>query len=311
MGLNLTGGAAAIGNTSLVPLHRLSPDNAVIWAKCEFLNPSGSVKDRTAQGCLKHGIDAGEFSPGQPIVEMTSGNMGAGLAMLCSTLGYDFTAFMSEGSSPQRAQQMRRYGARVELVPQVTGHPGAVTGEDVTRAAEEAAAWALAHGAYFVDQFNNPGCMAIHEATTGPEIAIQMNAPLTAFLASLGTGGTFMGTARALKKAFPNMEAVAVHAAVLSGETPSDPPAHIIQGTGYGLLSPHFDHHLVDQEFYVTDEMVTAYQKRLMEEEGLLVGYSSAANVCAAVQYCKAAKTEGSPIHVATILCDTAFKYGL
>lgn len=312
MALDLRGGAQAIGNTPVVPLCTLSPTGTTLWGKCEFLNPSGSVKDRTALGCLQHGLASGELKAGQKVVEMTSGNMGAGLAMLSATLGYEFTAFMSEGSSPQRAQQMRAYGADVRLVPQVTGRPGAVTGEDVTRAAKEAAAWALAETAYFVDQFNNPGCASIHKTTTGVEIVRDIPGRIYAFVAALGTGGTFMGVASALKEIDPGTQCLTVHPGVLAdGASDSGDTQHIVQGTGYGFVSPHFNHGLVDGEIFVSDDEVLRCHNRLMREEGLYVGYSSAANVCAALKFCEAAPADTPSRHVVTILCDTGFKYGI
>ena len=258
-----------------------------IVTKVEFLQPGGSVKDRAAKAILMAARQDGRLRPGMPVVEMTSGNMGAGLAVVCAALGHPFVATMSAGNSPARARMMEGLGARVVLVPQVDGTPGQVTGPDVAAAAEEAAQIA-------------------HEAGTGPEILAQCDQAVTGWVATVGTGCTFLGVARALKAANPATLCVAVEpegSAPLAGQ-PIIKPRHIVQGTGYSLIPPHWDAGLMDLGLTDTED----WHHRLATREGPYVGYSAAANVCAAAKLLVSGRL-GPDATVATVLCDTGLKY--
>ena len=155
-----------IGGTPLVELRRLHPGPGRILAKAEHIQPGGSVKDRAALRVIKDARDSGHLAPGQAVLEMTSGNMGSGLAVVCGLLGHPFTAVMPAGNSPERARMLKALGAEVVLVPQVDGRPGEVTGTDVQAAIDVAVDLSKSRGAFYVDQFHNSGCVAAHEEGT-------------------------------------------------------------------------------------------------------------------------------------------------
>lgn len=301
-----------IGNTPLVSLDRLHSGPGRILAKAEFLNPGGSVKDRAARRIVHDARRDGRLAPGQAVVEMTSGNMGAGLALVCNVLGHRFTAVMSAGNSPERARMLEALGAEVVLVPQVDGAPGQVTGADVKKAADEARRLARSRGAWYVDQFHNPGSVAAHEHGTGPEIWRDLGGRLDAFVAIVGSGGTFVGTSRYLKRRNPGIVCAAVEpqgCEPLAGKRITN-TRHLLQGTGYGVIPPHWERGLADAVLCVSDEEAVLYRKLLAQREGLHVGFSAAANVCAAVKLLASGRMprEGT---VVTVLCDTGLKYGV
>lgn len=299
-----------IGNTPLVELGRVHPGPGRILAKAEFLNPGGSVKDRAAKEAVLGARERGELEPGQPVVEMTSGNMGAGLAVVCAVLGQPLVLTISAGNSPARVRMMEGLGAEVVVVDQVSGSPGAVTGADVEAAERVARELAAERRGFYVDQFANADCLRAHERTTGPELWEQSEARLDAFVAAVGTGATLLGCARFLKGRDPDVRCGAVEpasAAVLAGGAVEE-PRHSLQGSGYGIVPPHWDPTLVDLFLRVGDEEARAWQRRLAREEGLYVGPSAAANVAAAAALLESGEL-GAAATVATVLCDTALKY--
>jgi cysteine synthase A len=299
-----------IGRTPLVVLDRVHSGPGRIVAKAEFLQPGGSVKDRAAKAIVLAAREDGRLKPGMPVVEMTSGNMGAGLAVVCAALGHPFIATMSAGNSTARARMMEGLGARVVLVPQVDGTPGQVTGADVAAAADAAAQIARDGGGYYVDQFNASEGIVAHETTTGPEILEQFGGPVDGWVAAVGTGCTFIGVARALKAANPATLCAAVEpegSEPLAGKK-VEKARHIVQGTGYGLVPPHWDTGLMDLSLTVTDAEVEYWHRQLAVMEGLYVGYSAAANVCAAAKLLRSARLKVDAT-VATVLCDTGLKY--
>ncbi|HWM91432.1 MAG TPA: cysteine synthase family protein [Thermoanaerobaculia bacterium] len=299
-----------IGGTPLVELRRIHPGPGRIVAKAEHIQPGGSVKDRAALRVIRDARDSGRLGPGQAVVEMTSGNMGSGLAVVCGVLGHPFTAVMPAGNSPERARMLEALGAEVVLVPQVDGQPGEVTGTDVKAATEVAVDLAARRGAFYVDQFHNPACVAAHEEGTGPEIWQALDGRIDAFVAIVGTGGTFVGTARSLKSRRSGILCAAVEpegAEVLAGQ-PLVKPKHLLQGTGYGVLPPHWDPDLVDVFLAVSDDDAIEWRKKLAVREGLHVGFSAGANVCAAAKLLASGRLPPGAT-VATILCDTGLKY--
>lgn len=299
-----------IGNTPLVALKRLHPGPGTVFAKAEFVQPGGSVKDRAARQIIREAYDTGKLVAGQPVVEMTSGNMGAGLAVVCNVTGNPFIAVMSQGNSPERVKMLRALGAEVVTTPQVDGAPGQVTGADIAAAVERARAIVRERNAYYVDQFNNPASTRAHELGTGPEIWSALGDRLDAFVAAVGSGGTFVGTSRFLKQCKPGLFCAAVEPAgaeVLAGH-PVTKPRHLLQGTGYGSVPPHWDPRLADAFLAVTDEETSAFRQLLAAKEGLHVGFSAAANVCAAVKLIASGRLGHEPT-VATVLCDTGLKY--
>ena len=245
------------------------------------------------------------------MVEMTSGNMGAGLAVVCAIYGHPLIVTMSAGNSPQRAAMLRALGAEVVLVPQVDGTPGQVTGRDIEVAATVASRLAVERQGYYVDQFNNPGSVAAHEGSTGPEIWAQTDGRIDAFVASVGSGGTFVGVSRYLKRLSPRTLCIAAEPEgnePLSGK-PTTKPAHILQGTGYGIIPPQWDASLMDGTIAVSDGEAQAQKEALAHREGLHVGFSAAANVAAGKKLVESGRLPANAV-VATILCDTGLKYG-
>lgn len=299
-----------IGNTPLVALDRVYRGPGRLAAKAEFLLPGGSVKDRAARAILQAARADGRLAPGAPVVEMTSGNMGAGLAVVCAALGHPLVVTMSAGNSPARARMLEGLGAEVILVPQVDGAPGQVTGRDIEAAAVMAQEMARQRGGFYVDQFHAVEGIQAHERTTGPEILAQAGGKVDAWVAAVGTGCTFMGVAKALKAAHPATLCAAVEpmgCRPLAGEALAK-PRHLIQGTGYGAIPPHWDSGLMDLGMAVTDQEAELWRRRLAREEGLYVGYSAAANVCAAVALLESGRLGHHALAV-TVLCDTGLKY--
>ena len=299
-----------IGNTPLIWLERLHPAPGRIVAKAEFIQPGGSIKDRAARHIIEAARASGELRPGAPVVEMTSGNMGAGLAVVCGIYRHPLVVTMSVGNSPQRAEMLRALGAEVVLVPQVDGAPGQVTGRDIAAAAEAARAIAASRGGYYVDQFNNRGSVAAHEGGTGPEIWDQSGGRLDAFVACVGSAGTFVGTSRYLKGRSADIVCLAVEpegCEPLAGR-PLTKSKHLIQGVGYGSKPPQWDAALSDGTIAVSDEEASTWKKTLAHREGLHVGYSAAANVAAAAKLLSSGRLRSDAV-VATILCDTGLKY--
>jgi cysteine synthase A len=298
-----------IGGTPLVTLARIHRGPVPIVAKAEFLQPGGSIKDRAAKAIIEAARADGRLRPGQPVVEMTSGNMGAGLAVVCAVLGHPFVATMSAGNSPQRARMLEALGAEVVLVPQVNGAPGQVTGPDLAAAVAVARRIERERGAFYVDQFANEDGPHAHEHHTGPEIWDQTGGKVSAFVACVGTGGTFVGIAASLKQRRADILCVAVEPAgceVLAGKG-IEKPRHLLQGVGYGVELPHWRPELMDLSLAVTDDEAERWRRRLAVEEGLHVGYSSAANVCAAARLVESGLCREGV--VATLLCDTGLKY--
>ena len=300
-----------IENTPLVELRSIAAESGGrLYAKAEFVQPGGSIKDRAALHIIRDAYDNGKLTRGQAVVEMTSGNMGAGLAVVCNMFHNPFTAVMSAGNSPARARMLESLGARVVLVDQVDGAPGQVTGPDIGAATEKAVALAEETGAFYVDQFNNPSSTAAHRRGTGPEIYRDLGKDLTAFVAAVGSGGTFTGTSEYLKQQSSGIICAAVEpegAEILAGK-PITNPKHNMQGIGYGIAVPHWDNNLVDHYLAVNSEEAEHFRRELAVQEGLYVGYSAAANVCAALKLMASGRAGDKPV-VATILCDTGLKY--
>jgi cysteine synthase len=298
-----------ITNTPMKQLTTLSKGHGGnIFAKLEYMNPGGSVKDRLALATVLGAKERGILKPGQTVVECTSGNTGAGLAVVCSALGHPFIAYMSEGNSPERRRIIEALGAEIILVPQIDGTPGKVTGKDIFYADDMCKKDAIDNGYWYVDQFNNPDGIDVHENTTGKEIWEQMEGKVDAFCASVGSAGQFVGASRYLKKKNPDIKCFAVepeNAAILStGEVTSG--KHIIQGTGYSIVPPKFDFDICDGIITVSDKDCRHMTQQVSRKEGCYTGYSGGANVWAAQQIMKQFDKE---VNVATILCDSAFKY--
>ncbi len=300
----------AIGWTPLVALDRLGeglPGRVVL--KIEGANPGASIKDRAAVQCIAEAERDGRLKPGGVIVELTSGNMGAGLAIVCAIKGYRFIAVMSVGNSHERVQMLRALGAEVDLVPQMPGGvPGQVSGDDLARVEERTNELVRTLGAYRPDQFHNPANLRAHELTTGPEIWAQTGGTVTHFCAIVGTGGTFLGTARALKARNPTVRCYAVEpegSQVIAGKPVTD-PRHTLQGAGYAAVPPQWDVALCDGTLAVGDTEARETARVLAMREGIFAGFTTGANVVAALRVARDAPA-GSII--ATVACDSGLKY--
>ena len=299
-----------IGGTPLVALNRIHDSPGRVLAKAEFMLPGGSIKDRAALQIIKDAYESGKLKKGIPVVEMTSGNMGAGLAVVCNITGNPFIAVMSEGNSPARARMLESLGAEVVLTPQVEGVSGQVTGKDIEMATSKAIELARERNAFYVDQFNNPSSIIAHEQGIAPEIWDALGDKVSAFVAAVGSGGTFIGTSRFLKNKKPDIHCAAVEpesAQVLARKKITN-PKHVIQGVGYSLIPPHWDESLCDSIIPVSDQEVLVYKKALATKEGLHVGFSAAANVCASIKLIHSGILGTNP-SVVTVLCDGGLKY--
>jgi cysteine synthase A len=303
--------AAAIGQTPLVDLARITASmNGQILMKLEYLNPGASKKDRAALRIIEEAERSGELQPGQTVLELTSGNMGTGLAIVCAVRGYPFVAVMSTGNSPERAAMMRALGAEVILVEQSAGAiPGEVSGDDLRLVEDEAVRLAEARGAFRADQFALAGNRNAHYFGTAPEIWAQSEGSVTAFCDFAGSGGTFAGCARFFREQEAGVQCYVVEpagAAALAGD-PVTSPEHPIQGGGYSMSSlAQFDEIEPDGYLVVTPRDAINCAQRLAREEGIFAGFSSGANLAAALQLLE---TRLPGATVAVIACDSGLKY--
>jgi cysteine synthase len=284
----------AIGHTPLVELSRLTRGlGGRIFAKLEYLNPGLSKKDRIARQIVEDAEADGTLAPGQTVVELTSGNTGTGLAIVCAVKGHPFVAVMSRGNSAERARMMRALGAEVVLVDQAPGaREGEVSGDDL--ALVEAAAQEITRErrAFRADQFRHAGNFRAHYLHTGPEILEQTGGAFDAFCDFAGTGGTFAGCAAAFRERNPSIRCYLVE---------PDGPKHRIQGGGYSMASlPMLEYAQPDQRIVVSDEEAIDAARRLAREEGIFAGFSSGANIAAALRL---------KCTVVTIINDSGLKY--
>jgi cysteine synthase A len=307
----LASAVEAIGNTPLVELARLTQGmEGRIFAKMEYLNPGLSKKDRIARQIIEEAEAQGSLRPGQTVVELTSGNTGTGLAIVCAVKGYPFVAVMSRGNSTERARMMSALGAEVVLVDQLPGSkPGQVSGGDLELVEMETRKIVLERGAFRADQFTLQGNRRAHYLHTAREIMEQTAGSFDAFCDFVGTGGSFAGCASAFKEHNPSIRCFIVEpegAAVLAGEQAVN-PNHRIQGGGYSMPTlPLLRPELVDGYLQVSETEAILTARRLAKQEGIFAGFSSGANVAAALQLLKG-ECRGNTIVI--LLCDSGLKY--
>lgn len=286
-----------VGHTPLVPLH-FPDEGVIIHAKCEFLNPSGSVKDRLAKCVLLDAEERGLLRPDSNILECSSGNTGIAMAMVGAALGYRVTILMSASASQERRRLIRQLGAELILFDS-----GGMYQTGIQMSREMAAK----DPRYFLPrQFENPLNVADHELTTGQEIIAQVGGPIDAFVHGFGTGGTLAGCGKAIKRRWPTARILAMEPAeqaLLAGECPC---CHFIEGVADGFIPPLLRDAPLDGEIKVKSGEALAMAQRLHREFGLLVGTSSGANVVAALQI--AAKL-GPRATIVTLLSDRAERY--
>ena len=287
-----------VGNTPIVHLGRISPKNgAAIFAKLEFLNPGGSIKDRAALGLILDAEQQGVLQPGGTVVEATAGNTGVGLAFIGVRRGYKVALFVPEGFAEEKCILMRGFGATVERTPEGEGMQGAIRKAlDFARSIPDA---------WMARQFDNPANPDFHFRTTAQEILVQMENRIDGFVAGVGTGGTFTGIARRLRQELGPVKTVAVETegSVLQGGTPGK---HKVEGIGVSFIPKTFDRSLCDSIVQVTDRDAFEMVRRLATEEGVLGGSSAGANVFASLDL---ARTMQPGQRIVTIIPDSAERY--
>lgn len=286
-----------IGDTPLVPLV-FQDEGVTIYAKCEFLNPSGSIKDRLAKTVLVDAERRGLLKSDSIILECSSGNTGIALSMLGAAMGYRVTILMSQGASVERRRLIKQLGAELILFESEGRYQ---TGIDMSREMSSQ------DNRYFLPkQFENLLNVEDHQHTTGQEIIRQLSGPVDAFVTGYGTGGTLAGVGKAIKERYPESLIYAMEpaeAALLAGECPC---CHMIEGVADGFLPPLLRGAPLDGEVKVSSRDAMDMTKRLQREFGLLVGTSSGANVTAALRL---ATDLGPGRRVVTLLCDRAERY--
>ena len=287
-----------VGETPMLQFTRLVPAGAAdVFAKLEYLNPGGSVKDRAAIGIIKRAEAEGKLRPGGTIVEATAGNTGIGLALIGVKRGYKVSLFVPEKFSEEKVMIMRALGAEVVRTPEDEGMSGAIS-----RANELVAS---TPGAFMAGQFENPANPDYHSETTAREIFEQMEGQIDAIAIGSGTAGTFTGVARYVKEHLPQVYAAAVETqgSILGGGKPGP---HKVEGIGASFIPQNFDRSVCDEVMMVTDEQAFGMVKRLAAEEGVLSGSSGGAAVYAALEL---ARRLGSGKRVVTIIPDSAERY--
>ncbi|WP_345989233.1 cysteine synthase A [Sulfurimonas sp. HSL1-2] len=289
-----------IGNTPLIRLNTPSEQTgATILGKCEFMNPTSSVKDRIGFNMIKTAMDDGIINSQTTIIEPTSGNTGIALASICAALGLKLILTMPESMSIERRNILKALGAELVLTPAMSGMKGAI--EKAEELKESLG------NAVILQQFQNPANPAVHIKTTAEEILRDTDGKLDIFVAAVGTGGTLTGTGTRLKEVIPSIEIIAVEptdSAVLSGGKAGP---HKIQGIGAGFVPDVLNTQIYGEVVTVSNDDAMATSRMLAKEEGLLVGISAGANVYAAMQV--AARPENKGKTIVTILCDTAERY--
>ncbi len=307
----LKSASEAIGNTPLVALDRVTGKHSGrIFAKLEMLNPGFSKKDRAARQIIEDAEADGSLMTGQTVVELTSGNMGTGLAIVCATKGYSFVAVMSRGNSEERARMMSALGAEVVLVDQHAGSQvGEVSGADLELVEAVAQRITLERNAFRADQFRRPGNVRAHYMGTGPEIWQQTGGQINGFCDFVGSGGTYAGITRFLKEQDAAIKCYVVEpegAAALAGETVTRPD-HPIQGGGYSMETLDLMEAVpVDGYLVVSGEDARQGAHLLAAKEGIFAGFSSGANLMAALQLLDGPLQGGN---VAIVICDSGLKY--
>jgi cysteine synthase A len=287
-----------VGGTPMLRLTRLVPaGSADIFAKLEYLNPGGSVKDRAAIGIIRRAEQEGKLAPGGTIVEATAGNTGIGLALIGVNRGYKVKLFVPENFSQEKVIIMRALGAEVERTPDAEGMQGAI------RRAKELVAGDPA--AFMAGQFENQANPDYHYETTAVEMLEQMGGLVDAVVLGCGTCGTFTGVARYMKEHAPGVLAIAVETqgSILAG---GQPGPHKVEGIGVSFIPKTFDTSVCDGVIMVTDDDAFATVKRLAAQEGVLAGSSGGAAVFAALLV---AQRLGAGKRVATIIPDSAERY--
>lgn len=294
---------ATIGNTPLVRLRRLAPDNgAELWIKLEYLNPTGSMKDRMALSMIEGAERDGLIAPGTTVVEYTGGSTGPALALVCRAKGYVARIVIADCFSEERMQLMRALGADLEVIPAVEER-GRVTAQDIANMVARAGELAREPDTYATDQFNNPYVIPGHREMLGREIWEQTDGRVTGFCHGIGTAGSLMGISEALKP--HGVRIVALEPAGSAAITGGSIGAFAMQGWT-GIVPPHWEAGRVDDVWPIEDAEALEMTRRLADEEGIFAGISSGANLVGARRL---AEQLGPDAVVVTLAVDSGFKY--
>ncbi len=289
-----------IGNTPLVRLNKASEETGcTILGKCEFMNPTSSVKDRIGFNMINTALESGKINQDTTVIEPTSGNTGIALASVCAALNLKLILTMPESMSMERRNLLKALGAELVLTPAALGMKGAIDkAEELHNEIDNS---------HVLQQFQNPANPDIHRRTTALEILNDTDKKIDIFVAAVGTGGSLTGVSEVLKDTLPSVEIIAVEptdSPVLSGGKPGP---HKIQGIGAGFIPKNLNTQIYGEVIQVTNEEAMSTAKALAREEGLLVGISAGANVFAAKQIAARPQNKGKTI--ITILCDTGERY--
>ncbi|MEE3743827.1 cysteine synthase A [Campylobacter porcelli] len=285
-----------IGNTPLIKINKFG-NEATILAKCEFLNPSHSVKDRIALNMIENAIATNKIDKSTTIIEPTSGNTGVGLAMIAAERGLKIILTMPSSMSIERQKLLKAFGAELVLTDPKYGMQGAV--DEALRLSKDIS------NSFIPSQFDNPANPEMHKKTTALEIWNDTDGKVDIIVAGFGTGGTVSGVGEILKSKNPNIKVIAVEPAKSPLLSKGEAGPHMIQGIGANFIPKNLNRDIVDEFITVSNEDAIATAKALAQKEGLLVGISSGANIYSASQVAKA--NPGKTI--VTILCDTGERY--
>ena len=292
-----------IGNTPMVKINTLCKQtNTLVLAKCEFLNPNGSMKDRVAKAMIDDALKSGAIDMSGTIIEPTSGNTGIGLASICASYGMSFVAVMPESMSMERRALISAFGAKVVLSKKELGMSGAI---DMANEIHK-----NTPNSIILKQFQNQANPNIHLQTTAKEIIRDIkdsNIKIDIFISGVGTGGSFSAIAKALKQINKNTQTIAVeplNSSVISGKEPNP---HKIQGIGAGFIPKNLDTNLIDEVIRISDDDALLYARDIAKKEGLMVGISSGANLKACYEV--AQREQNKSKNILTILYDSGERY--
>lgn len=288
-----------IGNTPLVGFRRITahlPENVNIYAKAEWHNPGGSIKDRAALNIVRTAERSGDLGNGKILLDSTSGNTGIAYAMLGAARGHRVKLFMPENVSPERVAILRAYGVEIEFTDALEGSDGAIEAVRELAAREP-------DKYFYANQYNNPANWQAHYHTTAPEIWAQTSGTVTHFVAGLGTSGTMVGTGRRLHELNPDIQVVAME---------PDGPFHGLEGLKHmdSAIRPGiFDETVADRRIAAPTEAAYRMARRLAREEGYLVGISAAANMYTSLILAEEVASHGETANIVTVFCDNGYKY--